>query len=69
MEDRRKTVAAVAIIVVILVFFVIGATILITGKKIVSPVPDEGAIKIIFVTPTPVISSPSITPTPSKTAQ
>lgn len=61
MEDRKKTVAAVAIIIIILVFFVIGITVFITGKKVISPVPDEGAIKIIFVTPTPIstISTPS----------
>ena len=62
MEERKKTVAAVAIIIVILVFFVIGVTVFLSGKKVISPVPDEGAIKIIFVTPTP---SAMITSTPS----
>lgn len=61
MEDRKKTMAAVTIIIVILVFLVIGVTLLLSGKKVISPVPDEGAIKIIFVTPTPsiMVSTPS----------
>lgn len=69
MEDRQKTLAAVAIIIgfIVLVIIVVGT--LVSGKKIVSPVPEEGAIKIIFVTPTPTIApipAETATPTPTK---
>ena len=69
MEDRQKTLAAIAIIIgfIVLVILVVGA--LVSGKKIVSPVPEEGAIKIIFVTPTPTIApipEETATPTPTK---
>lgn len=69
MEDKQKTLAAITIIVgvVVLIIVIIGA--FVSGKKIVSPVPEEGAIKIIFITPTPtVIPTPATTssPTPTK---
>lgn len=71
MDDRIKTVAAVGIILGI--FFLIVITIvLLTGKKVLSPVPEEGAIKIIFLTPTPVLlGSPSATlsVTPTRTSR
>lgn len=53
MDDRKKTLAAVTIVVgfILLVAIIVG--LLVSGKKILSPVPDEGAIRIIFVSPTP----------------
>ena len=69
MDDRRKTIAAITIIIGVgaLILIVIG--VLLAGNKTVSPVPDEGAIKIIFVSPTPVvIASPSASLTPTKEA-
>ncbi len=62
MEERQKTLAAVTIIIgfVVLVVIIIGAVF--AGKKIVSPIPDSSAIRIIFVTPTPVRSAPLATP-------
>lgn len=69
MDDRRKTIAATTIIVGVgaLILIVIGVAL--AGNKTVSPVPDEGAIKIIFVSPTPVvIASPSASLTPTKVA-
>lgn len=69
MDDRRKTIAAITIIVGILALILIVIGVLVAGNKTVSPVPDEGAIKIIFVSPTPVvIASPSATLTPTKVA-
>lgn len=52
MNDRAKTIAAISIIVgcIAFVFVVIG--VVVTGKKVISPVPESGAIKIIFVSPT-----------------
>ncbi len=67
MEDRQKTLAALTIIAgaIVLLIIVVGA--FVSGKKIVSPVPEEGAIKIIFITPTPaVVLQETPTPTPTK---
>lgn len=66
MDDRTKTVAATGIIVGIFLIVIIIVAILLTGKKVMSPVPEEGAIKIIFLTPTPLTAggtaaSPSAT--------
>lgn len=52
MDDRRRTLAAIAILVGFFVLIALVVGVLFSGKKILSPVPDEGAIKIIFVTPT-----------------
>jgi hypothetical protein len=54
MDDRRKTLAAITLIIGLLVIVAVIVGIVVSGKKIVSPVPDDAsAIKIIFVTPTP----------------
>jgi len=62
MDDRTKTVAATGIIMGFFLIIIVSVGILLTGKKVLSPVPDEGAIKIIFLTPTPASpGSPSAT--------
>ena len=67
MDDRRKTLAAITVIIGFLVLVAIVVGVLVSGKKILSPVPEDEAIKIIFVTPTPAASpSPTETPTPTK---
>ena len=53
MDDRRKTVAALTIIVGVIVFIVVIIGIVVSGRKVISPVPDEGAIRVIFISPTP----------------
>lgn len=52
MEDRTKTLAAVAIIVGFLVMIAIIIGALMSRQNLVSPIPDEGSIRIIFVSPT-----------------
>lgn len=52
MEERTKTIAAIAILIGIAALVLIIIGIVITGKKVVSPIPTEGAIKIIFISPT-----------------
>ena len=70
MDDRTKTVAATSIVLGIFLIILIVAGILLTGKKVLSPVPEEGAIKIIFLTPTPAgIASPSATISVTPTAK
>ncbi|HCM82380.1 MAG: hypothetical protein UW37_C0033G0006 [Candidatus Gottesmanbacteria bacterium GW2011_GWA2_44_17] len=69
MDDRTKTVAASGIIIgFFLIIIIIG--IMLTGKKVLSPVPEEGAIKIIFLTPTPIsLVTPSATITVTPTSK
>lgn len=61
MDDRTRTLAAVTVIVgvVLLVALIVG--LLVSGNKVVSPVPDDNAIRIIFVSPSPI---PTLSPTP-----
>jgi hypothetical protein len=63
MEERTKTIAAIAILVGIAAFILIIIGVVVTGKKVVSPIPDEGAIKIIFITPVPSPTVPTATVT------
>lgn len=68
MEDRKRSLAAVTIILGVLVLVAVIIGIKFTGKKVVSPVPDEDVIKILFITPTPeVIASPTPTEEPTPT--
>ncbi len=64
MDDRRKTLAAITILVGFFLIVAIIVGVLVSGKKILSPVPDEGAIRIIFVSPPP-LPAVSVTPTPT----
>ena len=65
MDDRRRTLAAITVIIGILVLVSIVVGMLVSGKKILSPVPEDNAIKIIFVSPSTIptlytsVSSPS----------
>jgi hypothetical protein len=63
MEERTKTIAAIAILVGIAALILIIIGVVVTGKKVVSPIPDEGAIKIIFITPAPSPTVPTATAT------
>jgi len=65
MDDRRRTLAAITLIVGFLILVAVIVGILVSGKKIVSPLPeDTSAIKIIFVTPNPTQIPIPATPTP-----
>jgi len=60
MDDKTKTIAAVVILMSILIIVMVIIGIVVSGKKVVSPIPESGAIKIIFITPTqPVFASPT----------
>ncbi len=52
MEERTKTIAAIAILIGFAAIILIIIGIVVTGKKVVSPIPTDSAIKIIFITPT-----------------
>ena len=62
MDDRRKTVAALTIIVgaVVLVVVIIG--IVVSGNRVISPVPEESGIRVIFLSPTAIPVTPSPAP-------
>lgn len=64
MDDRNRTLAAVTVIVGILVLVALIVGVLVSGKKVLSPVPDDNAIRIIFVSPSPL---PTLSQTPSGT--
>lgn len=66
MDDRRKTVAAISLIVfAFLSLAVLAAFSILRKTSVVSPIPEEGAIRIIFVSPTATPTpSPLATPTP-----
>ena len=53
MDDRRKTLAAITIIIGFFVLILIAVGLWITGRSVISPVPEDKAIRIIFITPTP----------------
>ena len=53
MDDRRRTLAAITVLLGFIVLVAIIVGVVVSAKKTVSPVPEEGAIKIIFTTPTP----------------
>ena len=66
MDDRRKTLAALTVIAVSVVFVFVLIGVLVSGKKVISPVPEDSAIKIIFVSPSPITTTAAtLTPTPS----
>lgn len=71
MEDRKKTITAVAILLLFLFLVLVLVASLFFRRKTVSPIPDDAAIEIIFISPTlvPPVASPSaliVSPTSSK---
>jgi hypothetical protein len=67
MDDRSKTLAALTVIVGSVVLIVVVIGVVLSGKKVISPVPEESAIRIIFVSPSPsAVPSTVLTPTPTK---
>lgn len=69
MDDRRRTLAAVALIGGFLILVAVIVGVLVSGKKVLSPLPEDTAIKIIFITPTPTQSPMLTTPTVKPTAK
>jgi len=64
MDDRRKTIAAITLITGFVILIVVILGVVMSRGKVLSPVPDESVIRVIFISPTPVVvSSPSATPT------
>ena len=62
MDDRKRTLAAITVIIGFLVLVAIVVGVIVNSKQVISPVPEDDAIKIIFVSPTvfPVVTaSPS----------
>ncbi|OGG08712.1 hypothetical protein A2154_01240 [Candidatus Gottesmanbacteria bacterium RBG_16_43_7] len=53
MDDRQRSLAAVVVVLAVIFFIILVVGAYIAGRKIISPVPDTGAIRIIFLSPTP----------------
>lgn len=68
MDDRRKTIAALTMIVGVIVLVVVIVGVFLSRKQIVSPVPDEGAIRVIFISPT-TIPVATLEPSPAATSK
>jgi hypothetical protein len=63
MDDRRKTLAMLTVLVAIFILVIIVAGMIFSSRRVISPVPDDNAIKIIFITPTVVpLQSAEVTP-------
>lgn len=59
MDDRRKTIAALTIIIGFVVIIVVLVGLVLSSRNVVSPVPEESAIRVIFISPT---SAPAAAP-------
>lgn len=53
MDDRRRTLAAITVLVGIVVLAIVIIGVVVSARRVVSPVPEDDAIKIIFISPTP----------------
>jgi hypothetical protein len=53
MSDRVRTLAAVSIILGIPLIIIVVVGLILSGRPVVSPVPDENPIQIIILTPAP----------------
>jgi len=53
MDDRKRTLAAITVLVGILILAIIIIGVIVSARRVISPVPEDDAIKIIFITPTP----------------
>jgi hypothetical protein len=61
-SDRRKTLMAITIIIAFFILIMITVGLWIAGKGVISPVPPDNAIKIIFISPTPGTGNTGVTP-------
>lgn len=59
MDDRRRTLAAITVLVGIVVLAIVIIGVVLSARRVVSPVPEDDAIKIIFISPTPIKSGPT----------
>lgn len=55
MDDRKKTIAAITIIFGVVVCIVVIIGLVVSRSHVVSPVPEESAIRVIFISPTPLL--------------
>ena len=53
MDERRKTLAAFTVLIGFFVFILVIIGVILSSRSVVSPVPDERVIRVIFTTPTP----------------
>jgi hypothetical protein len=53
MDGRNRSLAGVTLIFVFFIVVIIVAGAIMNAKRVISPVPEDNAIKIIFISPTP----------------
>jgi undecaprenyl-diphosphatase len=61
MDERRRMLAVLTVLIGVFVLVIVVIGMIISSRRVLSPVPEDNAIKIIFVTPTttPLPSGPS----------
>ena len=52
MDSRRKMLATLTVIVALFILVIIVIGMILSSRRVISPVPEDNAIKIIFITPT-----------------
>jgi hypothetical protein len=57
MNEKRGTMPAVFLLAGVIAAVIFIINLIIGTQRIVSPVPDEGAIKIIYLTPVPTVGT------------
>lgn len=65
MDERKKTLAAVTVLVGIIIFIIIIIGVIVSSRNVVSPIPDEQVLRVIFITPTPELEKPVLDATES----
>lgn len=61
MDERRKTLAAITVLVGLIVFVIVVIGAVMSSRQVLSPVPSQDTIRIIFVSPTPTRVTPTDT--------
>ncbi len=62
MESRGRSPLTLVVLILVVILVIFGGIWFVNRDKLVSPVPEEGVIRIIFITPTPVSLPPTVTP-------
>ena len=52
MDDHRRTLATLTVLSAVFVLAIVVVGMILSSRRVLSPVPEDNAIKIIFATPT-----------------
>jgi len=59
MDERRRSLAVLTVLIALFILVIVVVGMIISSRRVLSPVPEDNAIKIIFVTPT--VTPPAVT--------